>query len=387
MLLLVMIMSIGAISAADTNDTLLEEVSDTNIALADEVGDTNIAATSSDLEQEVNDTSPVSESVNDVDEINVDDSRNENNKVSASSASDDMLSASNDDLLKHSSNNFLFDGTWYYDLEKAWAAAESKGGGTIRVWTGYYKYTDDDDDFEYKVNKVGSITLEPYGNGPVVFDGGEKGWFLRVTNANVKVTINDITFKNLKGRDGGAIEVEDSAQLTLNRCIFEGNHASSDGASYGLGGAIVVDEGSLIANNCRFINNKADRHGGAICIEDGGSVTLNGCYFEGNKKGSDANDFDDYDIDGDKSADWTFNDCQFKGSSDSSVTWQLHPSIKSVDISVDVEEDVSHVVLYKDGQERYRTPCGKDDDVSFYNLERGTYTIYMIKGSSLYKTT
>ena len=359
-----MLISIGAISAADTNDTLLEDASDTDVATA------SVA-----LEQEVNDTSPAIESVNDFDEINVDDSRNENHKVGdASSASDDVLSASDDDLLKHNDNNFFYGGTWYYDFEDALSEAESNNGGTIKIWRGTYKYTSDDDDFNYKINTKGvSITIQPYGSDhEVIFDGEDKGWFLHITNANIPVTINDITFKNGKGNDG-PMEVEDGAHLTLNRCIFEGNHASSDGVSYGLGGAIIVDEGSLIANDCRFINNKADRHGGAICIEDSGSVTLNNCYFEGNKKGSDeANDFEDYDIDSGATADWSFDNCQFKGDSTGSVTWELHPSIKSVDISVDVNEDVSHAVLYKDGVECYRTPCGKDDDVSFYNYARST---------------
>jgi putative cell wall-binding protein len=39
---LVMIISIGAISAADANETLQGEVSDTNIALSEEIDDANV---------------------------------------------------------------------------------------------------------------------------------------------------------------------------------------------------------------------------------------------------------------------------------------------------------------------------------------------------------
>ncbi len=370
LIILVLFISIGAISAADANETLMEEVSDTEITV------TSVAV------DEDNAISPESESGGDV-EINVTDSRDENHKVGvASSASDDVLSAANDDLLKHSSKNFYYDGTgeWYYDLEDAWSEAEDNNGGTIKVLAGYYKYSDDDDDFEYKVNTAVTITLQPYGNGPVTFDGSGSGWFLRVTNNNVKVTINDITFRNMKARDGGAIEVEDGAQLTLNRCIFEENHANSDGVSYGLGGAIAVDEGSLIATDCRFINNKADRYGGAICIEDGGSVELINCYFEGNKKGSDEpNDFDDYSIDSGKSADWSFENCLFIGHG--SLEIEVDAPTQSVTITPDVDDDVNLVVLYKDGSYYTDKPWANLHSVEFTNLETGTYTVYMMKDS------
>jgi len=89
---LVMIISIGAISAADTNATLLEEVSDTDIATV-----------SFAVEQKDNATSLGSESGNDVEQINVNNNLDEisSHKVeSASSSSKEILSASNDDLLK-----------------------------------------------------------------------------------------------------------------------------------------------------------------------------------------------------------------------------------------------------------------------------------------------
>lgn len=112
-----------------------------------------------------------------------------------------MLSASDDDLLKSGGNNFYYDKTdkWYEDFEDALSAAESNGGGTIKIWRGTYKYTSDDDDFQYKINTKGTYTIQPYGSDhQVIFDGEEKGWFLHITNEDIHVTISDITFKNGK---------------------------------------------------------------------------------------------------------------------------------------------------------------------------------------------
>ena len=369
-----MIMSIGAISAADTNDALLEEASDTDIA-------TDFVAL------EDNPTSLESEAGDDVVEISANDSQNElsNKKIVRSASSnvdEEVLSASDDDLLKSSGNNFYLDKTdkWYEDFEDALKAAESNGGGTIKIWGGTYKYTSDDDDFEYKINTVGTYTIQPYGSDhQVIFDGEEQGWFLHITNANIHVTISDITFKNGKGNDG-PLEVEDGAQLTLYRCTFEGNHASSDGVSYGLGGAIIVDEGSLIANDCRFINNKADRHGGAICIEDSGSVTLNNCYFKGNKKGSDEeNDFEDYSIDSGETPVWSFTNCLFVGSGDLHI--DVDAPEKSVTITPVVDETINLVVLYKDGKFYDDNTGASGYSTTFTDLEKGTYTVYLMEGS------
>ena len=377
-LFIVMFIGIGAISAADTNDTLLDEVSDSNIVLAEDIDNTNIVVDSSALKQVVNDTSHQSESAKGIEEINVDDSRDENHKMEV------VSSASNDDLLKSDGENFLYNGKWYNDLDDAFDDAEDNNGGTILVREGTYKYTSDSDDFSITFNTATSITLQPYDSThTVIFDAEDGDWFFKVTNKNVHLTINDITFKEGNARDGGAIEVEDGAQLTLNRCIFEGNDAHNNlaGTGYGLGGAIVVDEGSLVANDCRFINNWAGRYGGAICVEDSGSVTLKNCYFEGNtkKSGNDkvSNDFDNYDEDYDDAISWNFENCQFKG--DGSLDIEVDAITKSVQITPDVSDDVNYAVLYKDGNEYDRKPCNDGDTVKFSNLDSGTYTVYMMK--------
>ncbi|WP_407380671.1 hypothetical protein [Methanobrevibacter sp.] len=381
-LLLVMIMSIGAVSAADTNDTLLEEVSDTNIA-TDSVA----------LEQEVNDTSPAIESVNDTDEISVDDSRNENHKVGiASSSSDNVLSATNEDLLKSSENNFLYNGNWYKDLDDAFDDADDEPGSkTIYVWRGTYKYTDDSDDFSITLSDEGVyITLKPYDSThTVIFDAEDKDWFFKVTNNNVGLTICDITFKNGNANEGN-LEVEDGAQLNLYRCKFESNkaYANTIETLWGLGGAINVDEGSLVAEDCQFINNWAGRYGGAICVEDAGSVTLNNCYFEGNTKyygdNKVANDFDNYDEDKPGAIEWNFDNCLFVGSG--SLGIEVDAPEKSVTITPNINDDANLVVLYKDGSYYDEAAWASGHYVTFKGhygtgLDAGTYTVYMMKDS------
>ena len=101
-LLIVMIMGVGAISAAYTNDVLLEEVSDTDIATASVV-----------LKQDNNASLLASEASSDVEKINENDNYDEksNQKLGSTSSNlnNDVLSASNNDLVKASSNSFYYE--------------------------------------------------------------------------------------------------------------------------------------------------------------------------------------------------------------------------------------------------------------------------------------
>ena len=163
LIILVMFISIGAISAADTNETLMEEVSDTDIA------------TTSVVEQD-NAISPESESGGDV-EINVTDSRDEisTNEVKVTSKSTEVLSASNDDVLK-SSRPFHFNGNTYEHLDDTIAAAIEAGGGTIYVEDGTY-YTDPEDDCNFEISGGKSITITAYNPGGVTFESDDNDYF------------------------------------------------------------------------------------------------------------------------------------------------------------------------------------------------------------------
>ncbi|GMI59611.1 hypothetical protein ScalyP_jg169, partial [Parmales sp. scaly parma] len=51
------------------------------------------------------------------------------------------------------------------------------------------------------------------------------------------------------------------------------------------GGGMYVESTTIKAIVCRFIDNNADRYGGAVFVIAGGSVSLEGCHFSGNSAG------------------------------------------------------------------------------------------------------
>jgi len=370
MISLVMIISISAISAADANETLMEEVSDTDIETI-----------SSDIELEDTATSTVSEAGGEVEKIIVNDTQNEKTDqkvVKASSSSNEVLAASNDDVLKASYGCFLYAGTWYEDLDDAVDEACDNNGGTILIRGG--TYGSDSDDRGIKISDGVYLTFAPYDSGAVIFDGDNNAnWFFTIADKNAHVTFNSITFRNGGAFQGGAIEI-DEGYLNVNNCIFENNKASTNlGGGYGWGGAIFIDDDScsLIARNCRFINNKAAAGGGAVCIEgSGSSASFEYCYFEGNKVGNDINDAHNKD-----GGTHSFYYCDFKGSIDEDFDYEVDYAERSVTMTPDVNDEVNYAVLYKNGNFYDRKACNGNgmDTATFTELEEGSYTIYMMK--------
>lgn len=380
---LVMIMSVSTIAAADTNETLLEDVSDTDIV-------TTSLGYGGDNVTSYNDGG----GVDDVDELKVNDKSDEIStkkevKV-ASSSNEGLLSASNDDVLTAESNCFFYKGVGYQYLYDAYEAASDDGGGEVLILAG--TYTDDTwhHDVEFTMDKKTTVTFRPYNTGDVVIlDGKGDNYLFIISDENTKITFNDITFKRGNAFQGGAIELLSGAQLTLKNCRFEENKAPTNvGGGFGLGGAIYVQKSTLVAYNCWFMNNWAGKEGGAICVEDTGSVKLDGCYFEGNTKHYDSDaggkiesDCDGYDEDAEGAITWDYTNCDFKGHG--APSYEPDYLTKSVTVYNDVEDDVNIVVLYSNGVIAKHEECSSGNHVTFYNLERGTYRIYMVKGTSI----
>jgi len=92
------------------------------------------------------------------------------------------------------------------------------------------------------------------------------------SNNYCEVTINRVWFKDGRSTgDGGAIQ-NGNGNVTLESCIFSGNHSNS-------GGGAIRNDGTMNVKGCTFYNNSA-YYGGAIY--GSGTLTLTGNLFYGN---------------------------------------------------------------------------------------------------------
>ena len=89
--------------------------------------------------------------------------------------------------------------------------------------------------------------------GDYAIDACEKTRIFFINGKNI--TIKNITLKN---GYGGALRVNQNANLTLINCDLINNVSS-------LGGAIFNDDGEITIIKSIFNDNAADEHGGAIC--------------------------------------------------------------------------------------------------------------------------
>lgn len=114
----------------------------------------------------------------------------------------------------------------------------------------------------------------PYsGSGRGPHTGGGGGIYN--SNSNPELT-NCLFSENSAGDGGGICSVADS-NVTLTNSTFIGNLASVRG-----GGLSNLEDNNLTLTNCRFINNTVTGRGGGIA-NDSSNVTLVNCIFNGNK--------------------------------------------------------------------------------------------------------
>lgn len=109
---------------------------------------------------------------------------------------------------------------------------------------------------------------------------GKQGGALQLAGAG-ETTITNTTFsENAVGTFGGAINAT-GTKVAATNVTFEGNKAAS---ADGHGGALFVDGqgASYTQVGGKFVGNSAKKNGGAIRVQDGADLALNNVVFDGN---------------------------------------------------------------------------------------------------------
>ncbi len=135
-------------------------------------------------------------------------------------------------------------------------------------------------------------------------DSGTAGYGVMYINSANTVKLVNLTIQHGVAAQGGGIE--NAGYLEMYHCIVQKNVSTDisssggggidneirltlfetdfiDNYSYGHGGAInMEDDGSLFAEGCSFMHNIAEYGGGAIGMPYGDTLYLDGCVFDGN---------------------------------------------------------------------------------------------------------
>lgn len=108
---------------------------------------------------------------------------------------------------------------------------------------------------------------------------------IRITGGGGTVSdrlIDGFTLTGGRAYRGGGLSIS-NASATVRNCLFLANEATlSSGGDLGDGGGIYAEIGTLILEDCAFVDNGCSELGGGAYFRHGTTVTANRCHFEGN---------------------------------------------------------------------------------------------------------
>ena len=204
-----------------------------------------------------------------------------------------------------------FSGTTYY--VRSGSGSDSNDGLTVnnafqtltKVFSGTPALVDGDiidisGTFDYYVSYkiIKNITIQGTDKSSSIIRGSagaSKNCFFIGSSSPVAtptVVIENVTFQdfdywsNTATNNGGVISVIGASSITCRKVVFNNNQAIG-------GGAVNINAGTGVFEDCYFLNNKAkvrsgstNAHGGAIAVSTSGtgsiSITIDRCLFEGN---------------------------------------------------------------------------------------------------------
>jgi hypothetical protein len=155
---------------------------------------------------------------------------------------------------------------------------DAKDGSTVHIPSGYYSL-----DKTLHIGK--NLTL--IGNGQVVIDAKSEYQILNL-GEGISVHIENVTFANGKGGNGGAISTR-AHELALENCKFYNNTAYQGAGLYSDSGDISIFNCTILGNNaiCGIV---AMPYGGKLILENTefsenvGAKVANSLFFIGNSR-------------------------------------------------------------------------------------------------------
>ncbi|MBE6511041.1 MAG: hypothetical protein E7Z74_07245 [Methanobrevibacter millerae] len=100
-------------------------------------------------------------------------------------------------------------------------------------------------------NYNGTLTIVGAANGGTILDGENEVAIIKSIGADSFVTLKDITFTH--GRTDMGSAIRSSGDLTIDSCVFEENYVTNLGAIYS-------DNGDLTIKNSKFIKNSGNQY-------------------------------------------------------------------------------------------------------------------------------
>jgi len=137
--------------------------------------------------------------------------------------------------------------------------------------------------FQANVTRAGSTVFFDHADGEVEgsalrdnYNGGSTGSAL--TSTASKLSVRSSRFEANHGSQGAALSVEASAGTTISDSVFVGNVAKDTGepedSPRSRGGALYLDESTVVVSRCRFEENTASQWGGAITAANTSMVNV-----------------------------------------------------------------------------------------------------------------
>ena len=268
--MLILLLGISIVSAADTNNTI---------------------PTSTQINKDINtiETPTITQSDNKVDSNKVTDNNKDTNiqkssKTIKNTEIQDITKKSNvqtsTKTLKKDTSSDVRNVSDYNSLKQTWTDLDTNGNSqtnyTINVKNGEYNF---DECLSIQNKNLTYLTVIGENKEKTIFNGQNKTRLFFLNNTNLNITFKNITFKNAAATNSSTsgAGINSNALLNIECCAFNNNNHFT-----GSGGVLCVMGAKTTIKDSSFNNNSAKGFGGVIYYFSKGQVVVDHCNFTSN---------------------------------------------------------------------------------------------------------